>query len=296
MASPYFSIIIPFYNKEKSLDTCLRSLALQDFPKDNYEVICVDNNSTDGSAAIVKKYGNIKIIEEKIQNVYAARNTGIGNSSGSTVVFTDADVEVPVDWLSNIYSAMQKNKYDILIGWYWPARPIRLLQIHSLLLCERIKKAVKDKDTSMVTAGAICLIIKKEIFLKEGLFFDNSNSEDMYFTIRCMSAGYNVGFEEKIAVKRNDIDSIGIFVLKNFIYGCSNALDIKDRLLFSGKLKYMFITVKFMFKYFPVGMGLLLFTFSFFSGYVLSKTRILSPQDLSRLVQRYTRFISKNAV
>ena len=295
MSNPYFSVIIPFYNKEKSLEACIESLLLQDFPKDNYELITVNNNSTDNSLAIIKKYPQIQVIHEALQNPYAARNTGILHAAGSVMVFTDADVEVRPDWLSRIHQAIEKNGYDILIGWYMPARPIKLLQIHGLLISERIQRALRQNDPSMLTACAANLIIKKEIFLKENLFQNTSNSEDMYFTIRCLKKGYRVGFDENIGIKRNDIDSIGIFLLKNFIYGCSNARDIKLNLSFAGKLKYIFITIKFVFKYFPVGVGLLLITFFYFSGYFLSKIKVLSPRSVSILVHKYTVFTTKIA-
>lgn len=294
--NPYFSVIVPFYNKEKTLDVCINSLLAQDFPKDRYEIIAVNNNSIDDSISIIKKRPSIKLVHEKIQNPYVARNAGILNSNGSIMVFTDADAEMKPDWLSNIYSSIKKNNCDILIGWYRPLRPIRLLEIHGLLISERIKKAIEQNEPSMITACAANLVIKREVFKKEGLFLNHSNSEDMYFTIRCMEKGYDIGFADTIEVKRNDIDSISIFLLKNFIYGCSNALDIKHKLPLSGKLKYMLITMKFIFKYFPLGPGLLLFTFSYLSGYILSKSKLLNPEKLSVLVYRYTDFINKKGL
>ncbi|MFA5388693.1 MAG: glycosyltransferase [Candidatus Omnitrophota bacterium] len=293
---PYFSVIIPFYNKEACIEDCLDSILRQDFPRDDYEIICVNNNSTDNSASIVKKYPSIKLVHEKIQNAYVARNTGILNSRGSVMVFTDADTQVPHDWLGNIYFSIKKNGYDIVIGWYSPGRRIRLLEIHSLLISERIKKAIKEKNPSMLTAGANNLTIKKEIFEKEGLFLNNSNSEDMYLVIRCMIKGYNIGFQDNITIKRNDIDSISILMLKNFIYGCSNAMDIACKLSFTGKLKYVLITLKFIFRYFPTGAGLLLFTFSYFTGYILSKSGLLTPRIIAGFIHKYTLFINKISV
>ena len=296
MRNPYFSVIIPFYNKERSLEACIKALLSQDFPRDNYELIAVNNNSTDSSLEIIKRYPSIRLIYEEQQNPYAARNRGACHANGSVMVFTDADTEARADWLSNIYHSMEKNGYDILIGWYIPARPIRLLQIHGKLVSERIKKAIKRNAPSMLTACAANLVIKKEIFQKEGLFQNMSNSEDMYFAIRCLEKGYNVGFDENIEIKRNDVDSVSIFLLKNFIYGCSNARDIKHKLSFLEKLRYVFITIKFVFKYFPIGIGLLLFTLSYFAGYILSKLRVLNPQRISNLVHKYTIFVSEKAV
>jgi len=296
MKISFFSIIIPFYNKEKTLEACIKSLLNQDFPRDQYEIIAVNDNSSDHSISIIQKYPFIKLAHEKIQNPYTARNTGILNAAGIYMVFTDADVEAPRSWLSNIYNSINKNNCDILIGWYNPAYHIRLLEIHGSLVSERIKKAIKDKSPSMLTACAANFIVKKEVFKKEGLFLDNSNSEDTYFSIRCMEKGYNIGFADNISVKRNDINSTSVFLLKNFIYGCSNAIDIKHKLPLSGKLKYVYLTIKFIARYFPLGVGLLLFTFSYFAGYLLSKTKLLTPELLSNLVSKYTRFTNKKGL
>lgn len=296
MKNPYFSIIIPFYNKEKSLKQCLDSLSQQKFPKDEYELIAVNNNSTDGSIAIVNEYPNVKLVHEKQQGAYAARNTGTINAKGNFLVFTDADAQVNPNWLSTIHSILTQNNYAILLGWYFPAHSIKILQIHYLLVAERIKKSIREKNPSMLTACAANLIIKNEVFIKEGRFLNNSNSEDVYFVIRCLNKNYPIGFSDAITIKRNDINSIAIVLLKNFIYGCSNAVDIKDDITLLGKLRYMAIQVKYIIKYFPVGAGLILIALPYFIGYALSKLGILNSKNLAIIVNKYSQFISKKAI
>jgi len=63
------------------------------------------------------------LFHENQQGAYEARNTGILNSSGLFLVFTDADAHTKTTWLSNIYNSLIQNHYDILIGWYEPAYP-----------------------------------------------------------------------------------------------------------------------------------------------------------------------------
>jgi len=84
---PKVSIIIPTYNSEKTLFQCLKSVYSQSYPF--YEVIIVDNYSTDGTLDIAKKFG-AKIIQAK-SNPATARNIGIANSTGKYVLFLDAD-------------------------------------------------------------------------------------------------------------------------------------------------------------------------------------------------------------
>ena len=263
-----FSIIVPFFNQEKTIKACIEGLLDQEYPKDRYEIICVDNNSVDGSYSIINKYPSVILIQEKAQGAYIARNAGILKSSGTFLVFSDADVKTPKSWLSNIHFAISKGNFDITIGWYWPVGTARLLQIHSLLVCERIKIALKRKQVSMITASASNLIIKKSVFEKEGLFMNLPRSEDKYFVLRCFEKGYNIGFDEKIGVVRNDIDSLGVALLKNLTYGYANALYINREFSFIDGVMW-----KFVIKYFPVGLGLILFSFFYYSGYCFGRLR-----------------------
>ena len=83
--SPKFSIIVPNYNSERTIKTCLDSLSKLDYS--NYEVIVVDDNSTDRSMDIIKKYP-VRLIQQK-QRVGAAetRNIGVRASSGDIIMF-----------------------------------------------------------------------------------------------------------------------------------------------------------------------------------------------------------------
>jgi len=88
---PVFSIIIPLFNKKAFIGEVLRRVLLQSFT--NYEVIIIDDGSTDGSAEIVNSFtaSNLTCIKTKNQGVSAARNTGIKAASGTLIAFLDAD-------------------------------------------------------------------------------------------------------------------------------------------------------------------------------------------------------------
>ena len=61
------SVIVPFYNEEGYVEQCVQALLSQDYPKERYEVILVDNNSSDRSAEIVRRYPGIKLLSEGLQ-------------------------------------------------------------------------------------------------------------------------------------------------------------------------------------------------------------------------------------
>lgn len=91
-----FSIIIPFYNVEQYINECIRSAAEQDYSKDEFEIICVDDCSPDNSRDIVQRlmneYPNIRLICHNINKCQGgARNTGIDAAKGEWILFLDSD-------------------------------------------------------------------------------------------------------------------------------------------------------------------------------------------------------------
>jgi glycosyltransferase involved in cell wall biosynthesis len=95
------SVIITAFNEEKNLPRCLKALKDQEYPKDRYEVIVVDNNSTDKTAEVAGNFG-AKVISEKKQGyVYALRH-GMDEARGDIIAVTDSDTKVAKNWLSVI--------------------------------------------------------------------------------------------------------------------------------------------------------------------------------------------------
>jgi glycosyltransferase involved in cell wall biosynthesis len=111
-----FSIVVPVLNAEPFIERCLRSLKRQTYPADRYEIIAVDNNSSDRSAAITAKFQEVRLLREPEQGSYAARNAGIRAARGELVAFTDPDCEAQSDWLEKIYRAMERTEVGIVLG------------------------------------------------------------------------------------------------------------------------------------------------------------------------------------
>jgi glycosyltransferase involved in cell wall biosynthesis len=97
---PRYSIVVPAYNEAAYVGRALTSLQQQDFDGP-YEIVVVDNNSTDDTAAVAAGYG-VQVEHEPQQGVCAARQRGVDTSRGDIVVSVDADTIYPPNWLNTI--------------------------------------------------------------------------------------------------------------------------------------------------------------------------------------------------
>lgn len=96
------SIVIPAYNAEKLLPECLRSLADQTIPSDQYEIIVVDDGSTDGTARVAASFPGVRVVSQKNQGPAAARNLGAKEARAEIILFTDSDCVPENDWMERM--------------------------------------------------------------------------------------------------------------------------------------------------------------------------------------------------
>ncbi|AIC99855.1 MULTISPECIES: (poly)ribitol-phosphate teichoic acid beta-D-glucosyltransferase TarQ [Bacillus] len=116
------SIVIPVYNSEDLISECLDSLVNQTMPKEDYEIICVDDKSTDSSLDILnqykKKYENIVVIERTVNSggPGAPRNDAIKIAKGEYILFVDSDDYLGNEALLRWYNFSKENDSDITLG------------------------------------------------------------------------------------------------------------------------------------------------------------------------------------
>ncbi|MBT9163375.1 MAG: Peptidoglycan-N-acetylglucosamine deacetylase [Chloroflexi bacterium] len=133
---PELSIIIPALNEAKLLPECLRSLEDQDYPG-HYEIIVVDNGSTDGTAGIARDFGVRVIPCTEIKSVFFARQVGADAARGDIIVQADADSVYPGGWLNRIASQFASHPEAVALAGrfiyrdgFWWARVEYLLRHH----------------------------------------------------------------------------------------------------------------------------------------------------------------------
>ncbi|MEO0350062.1 MAG: glycosyltransferase family 2 protein [Cyanobacteria bacterium P01_A01_bin.15] len=96
---PFVTIIIPVYNDLRRLQHCLTLLESQTYPKHRYEVIVVDNNSTDNLRSTVEQFSQARYIFEATPGSYCARNKGLTMAQGDIIGFTDSDCAPALNWI-----------------------------------------------------------------------------------------------------------------------------------------------------------------------------------------------------
>lgn len=116
--NPLISIIVPTYNVEKYIRTCIESILAQTYR--NVEVIIVNDGSTDQSLAVISdlicSHHNVKVINQKNQGLSVARNTGIDVATGKYITFVDADDKIMPGFVSSLYQIADKTGADIVRG------------------------------------------------------------------------------------------------------------------------------------------------------------------------------------
>lgn len=130
----YVSVIVCAYNEEKILNQCIKSLVNQNYSKERYKIIIVDDESTDKTAEISKewisrlkgempKFTYIRIVHGGLS---VARNTGIKHAQGDIIAFIDGDAVAPEDWIHSISRSFQCKEEPQIVG-----GPVRLLNSES---------------------------------------------------------------------------------------------------------------------------------------------------------------------
>lgn len=112
---PFISVVIPAFNEEKYIANCLQAIKKQTYPSDKYEVIVSDNNSTDKTVKIAKKF-KVSIVNTKKQGNTFALAKGCSNAKGDIIACTDADSVVDSRWLEKIAETFTETEIVAITG------------------------------------------------------------------------------------------------------------------------------------------------------------------------------------
>lgn len=193
------SVIIPVFNAAQYIKSCLDSLLAQE--KKAREIIVVDNGSTDTTLALVRRYEEIRLIEEPLPGASTARNKGAKQAKGSLLAFLDADCHAQPDWLKEAWRILRcHDSADGLVG---ASRGISQ-NLWAAFFQRSYNEFLREIQA---TDGRLLKIDSKNFFLKREAFwaiggFDTSirSCEDADLGIRLHRAGYRIFFSPSVVV------------------------------------------------------------------------------------------------
>lgn len=114
--APFVSVIVPVYNDRARIVRCIEAVLGQVYQRSRYEVIVVDNGSTDGTPSLVARQPVSLLQETGIRSSYAARNRGLREARGAVIAFTDADCTPAPRWLEAGVCALETHHADLAGG------------------------------------------------------------------------------------------------------------------------------------------------------------------------------------
>ncbi|MCL7763385.1 glycosyltransferase [Polaribacter sp. Z014] len=181
------SIIIPAYNVEKLISKCLKSVLSQDLSPEEYEVIIIDDGSTDNTYEVIKAYikdvKNVFLFNQVNQRQGAARNNALKKARGEYIWFVDSDDYIEENSLKSLYTIAKKKDLDILFFTSYKDLKGEVREVKPKLDKIEYNKIYKGQD--IIAARCIncgpCFCIYKKVFLDsndlrfiEGVFYEDN--------------------------------------------------------------------------------------------------------------------------
>lgn len=199
-----FSIIIPIFNVEEYIKKCFDNIYSQGINDDCFEIIAVNDGSTDNSMGVVdgfsKTHNNIIIINKSNGGVSSARNVGIENARANYLIFLDPDDFFAPDSLLVIKNEIEQQNVDLFV--LRSLRSSNMSEVYSWLGLFKDKCVISGKDAYKVgyTRGSVCGCVFSRIFVNRFniRFFERArNCEDTMFFFLCQIHADAVMFRNK---------------------------------------------------------------------------------------------------
>ncbi|NCD01145.1 glycosyltransferase family 2 protein [bacterium] len=220
------SVIISTYNREKYLSYALQSLVKQTAKKDEFEVLIIDNNSTDNTKKTIKNYKKklpLKYFLEKKQGVSHARNRGIKEAKYNFIAFLDDDGKASENWIKNALNIIKTERPQIFGGPIYPyyenSKPKWFKDIYEI---RTNGKNIKKLNKKEYLSGSN-IFFNKKIFKKIGLFDTN---------LGLINKKMSFGEETKLQLIANDKKIDRFYYPKLLIYHLTPTIKMKIMYIF----------------------------------------------------------------
>jgi glycosyltransferase involved in cell wall biosynthesis len=196
-----YSVIIPAFNASGTIARCLQALEDQSLPKKEYEVLVVDDGSSDQTSVVAKRFP-VRYFWQPNQGPAAARNRGASEAAGAIILFTDADCIPDHNWIEEMVKPFADYQVMAVKGAYKTEQKALTARFAQVEFEERYGMLRKAYSIDMVDTYSAAF--RKIVFLSLGGFdpvFPVANNEDTDFSYRMSMAGHRMIFQPMAVVQ-----------------------------------------------------------------------------------------------
>jgi GT2 family glycosyltransferase len=220
---PFFSIIVPTYNRPEQLAVCLRSLAKLDYPRDRFEVIVVDDGSQtrpEAVVAAVRDRLDVSLVSQSNAGPAAARNAGAKRARGTFLAFTDDDCRPAASWLTLLADRFAATPDHLIGGRTINALPGNRYSMASQALLDFVYRYEKANFGHAHFFASANLAVPADQFRAIGGFNpDFRISEDRELCDRWVRHGFAMTYAPEIIVYHAHALTLRSFFRQHFDYG-----------------------------------------------------------------------------
>ena len=198
VSKPRISVVIPAYNEEEYLGTCLEAITDQAYKP--FEVIVVDNGSLDQTVAIAQSFPGVRVVAEPTHGIFAAVTTGFDEARGSIIARTDADSRPEADWLEAIVKAFEDEALSALSGpiYYYDLPLAGLIRRGENFIRGRL--AVHSGEAKFLTGANMAIRRPAWLEVKSKLCRRPGIHEDLDLAIHLQEDNRAIGFFSQVVV------------------------------------------------------------------------------------------------
>jgi cellulose synthase/poly-beta-1,6-N-acetylglucosamine synthase-like glycosyltransferase len=232
---PSVSVIVPVLNAEATIGDLLDSLGEIDYDRRKLEVILVDGDSTDRTREIIQRYP-VKLIIEKRRGLNVARNTGVENSNGEIILFTDADCVAPRDWVKKTVKNFEDPQVGCVGGTvsrYGDDFLSKYADESLMPVLRRFKKREELADVKPVSRyPAGCNMAFRRGAVEEAKGFDEEikyGFDEDELVERVCKSGHKMVLDHEVIIRHQHRATLKSLLKQTFNYGRGGALLLKKR-------------------------------------------------------------------
>lgn len=190
---PNITVVIPAYNEQENITTCIQSIKNSNYPKQKMEIIVVDDGSTDSTIKEIKKFKDVKILSTKHEGKPNALNLGIKKAKYEYIVTIDADTILDKDCIKNLVAPLKNKEVGATTGTNKIRRKKNLLEHFQHIeysYNNLVRKAFSQSFKEGIWFYGAVACYKKKVMKKINYFSNDSLTEDMDILFKIQNEGY----------------------------------------------------------------------------------------------------------